>query len=315
MTHFGVIGMGPVGTTLSAALSVAGHRVSFLCRDPDRCETLLEKPVRIVGAYKQKVQLKEGHTEMPPFVAGQPDVILICVKSCSSRALLMGLGATRLPAEVVIVSCQNGLDVEEQIAEVFGSDRGIRMVLNMGCSISSPDTVTVAFRMPHYLGCLAGCDPAVGEALVAAFNKGGFDTKYIEDYRSQAYKKAILNASLGSVSALTRMTMSDAMNEPELYRMMAQIVREGIEIGCALGLEIDDDYQEQAMAYLSKGGNHKPSILLDIERCRPTENEYHCGKMFRWSEALNIDAPVTQSTYYLLKNLERSLRRSRLDNS
>jgi len=107
------------------------------------------------------------------------------------------------------------------------------------------------------------------------------------------------------------MTMSDVMSEPELYRMMAQIVREGIEIGHALGLQVDDDYHEQAMAYLSKGGNHKPSILLDIERCRPTENEYHCGKMFRWAEALEIDAPVTQSIYYLLKNLERSLRKGK----
>jgi 2-dehydropantoate 2-reductase len=186
------------------------------------------------------------------------------------------------------------------------------MVLNMGCSIIQPDMVNVAFRMPHFVGCLAGCDGEHGKALAAAFSKGGFDTEFVEDYRSQAYKKAILNASLGSVSALTRMTMSDVMSEPELYRMMAQIVREGIDIGQALGLEVDEAYHDQAMAYLSKGGNHKPSILLDIERCRPTENEYHCGKMFRWAEALNIEAPVTQSIYYLLKNLERSLRKGNM---
>jgi len=312
MTHYGVIGMGPVGRVLACALRQAGQQVSFLCRDQDRCAALLESPLCIEGAYCAEQALTDGHTELPPFVAGAPEVVLICVKSSASRALMAGLGAAGLPAGTHLVACQNGMDVEELIAEVFGSERTLRMVLNMGCSVREHNRVEVTFRLPHVIGAMAGCDAEIGKAVAADFSTAGLETRFVEDYRSEAFKKAILNASLGSVSALTRMTMSEVMQEPELYRMMSEILREGIRIGRRMNMKIEDDFHQQALAYLSRGGNHKPSILVDIEHCRPTENEYHCGKLFRWSEALGLQTPVTQSIYYLLKNLERALRKSRV---
>ena len=312
MTHYGVIGMGPVGRVLACVLSRAGHRVSFVCRDQDRCAALLENPLCIQGAVTAEAQLGEGHTELPPFIAGAPERILICVKSSSSRALMAGMAAAGLPASTYFMACQNGMDVEELISEVFGGERTLRMVLNMGCSTQGANVVNVAFCLPHVIGAMAGCDPEVGKAMAADFTAAGFETRFAEDYRSDAFKKAILNASLGSVSALTRMTMSEVMHEPELYRMMSEIIREGIRIGRRLEMNIEDDFHQQALTYLSHGGNHKPSILVDIEHCRPTENEYHCGKLYRWSEALSLQTPVTQSIYYLLKNLERALRKGKV---
>ncbi len=249
---------------------------------------------------------------MPPFVAGQPDVILICVKSCSSRALLMGLGATRLPAEVVIVSCQNGLDVEEQIAEVFGSDRGIRMVLNMGCNLHDTNNVVVHFALPHFLSPTMDGNSEVAKIIAGHLTEVGFATEMREDYRALAFKKAILNIALGAPSALTRMTMQEVMEEPGLYNIAASLVREGIAVAQGLGLGIGDEYFDEAMDYLSKGGSHKPSILVDIEEGKRTENEYHCGNLLRNAKYVGVEVPVASTIYCLIKALEKTVRRARL---
>ena len=75
----------------------------------------------------------------------------------------------------------------------------------------------------------------------------------------------------------------------------------------AIGYDIGSDYLEYALEYLSGGGDHKPSMLVDIEQKRLTENEYHAGKMFRYAEQYGVDVPVIQTVYYLLKNLERGV--------
>ena len=102
------------------------------------------------------------------------------------------------------------------------------------------------------------------------------------------------------------------MEEPGLYSMAAGIVREGIEVAQALNLDVKWEFLNEAMEYLSKGGSHKPSILMDIEEGRRTENEYHCGNLLRYAKDLEIEVSVVDTTYCLIKALEKTVRRARL---
>jgi 2-dehydropantoate 2-reductase len=103
------------------------------------------------------------------------------------------------------------------------------------------------------------------------------------------------------------MTMGEAMEEAEIRRLVREFIRESIVVAKAAGYAIKDSYLDTALEYLSRGGNHKPSILIDIENIRMTENETHCGQIFRMAEKLGIEVPVIQTTYYFLKNLERTV--------
>jgi 2-dehydropantoate 2-reductase len=304
--HYGIIGIGPIGAVFAAHLAAAGHEVSVLCRNQHRAAYFRAHPIVVEGKLKAKALLSAVHTDLGEFLAGKPDVILICTKSTASEALLKSLGAYGVPQETALVACQNGIDVEEQITKVFGPGRASRIVLNIGCTFIGKSDVWVEFFFDDYLSDtpeLHGVQARIAKDL----NQAGITTHLTERYKAEAFKKAILNSMLSPVCALTHMTMSEVMHEPELLAIVRQIGREAILVAKAIGIDVGDDYLETAVAYLAKGGNHKPSMLLDIERRRPTENEHHLGALFCYAASRGLDVPVIQTNYYLLKNLEKTM--------
>jgi len=310
--RYGVIGVGSVGLAIAAHLAQAGHDVSLYCRKERVRDNLMDYPVTVTGKLNAEADIHNVYIDLDRFLAEKPDVIMLCVKGYASPGLLNDIEQAGLPTDTVIVSCQNGIDVENQIVRVFGQERTLRMILNMGCSLTDTNNVVVHFSMPHYLSPALDGNRERADIIGKHLSAAGCETEVREDYRTLAFKKAILNIALGAPSSLTRMTMKEVMEEPGLYSMAASLVREGIEVGRALGLDIEWEYFNEAMAYLSKGGNHKPSLLMDIEEGRRTENEYHCGNLLRYAKDLGIELSVVDTTYCLIKALEKKVRRAKL---
>ncbi len=304
--HYGIVGCGPVGAVFAAHLAQAGHKVSVMDQDVYKVEYLLKHKLVISGVLRAETQLTDVFASMEPFVRSAPDVILMCAKSCYSKEILRQIKAYNPGAKTVFVSCQNGIEVEEQIAEVFGPDRALRMVLNFGVNFTSRTEVHAVWSFEHFLSekeNMNGIDRRISDDL----NRAGLKVKLVKNYKEEAFKKAILNSSLGSVCALTHMTMGEAMEDAEMLRLITEFIRESIVVAKAAGYALGESYLKTALDYLSRGGNHKPSILVDIENGRMTENEAHCGQLFRMAEKLGIEAPVIQTTYYFVKNLERTV--------
>ncbi len=303
---YGIVGLGPVGATFAAHLQQAGHKVSSLEIEVEKVEWLRKHPVSVSGELKATAQLSNIHSNPQGFVRENPDVVLICTKACHSLEALRNIKECDVKDTTLFVSCQNGIGVEEQISEVFGEHRALRMVLNWGCNWISRSAVEIVWSFEHFLSKLEA-NPSMSEAIGRDLDRAGIKNKVVGNYREEAFKKGVLNSALGTVCALTRQTMKDAMSEPDILEMVKEIVRESIEIGRAIGLSIGPDYLDVAISYLSRGGHHKPSILVDIEHRRLTENEYHCGTLFRYARQRGVEAPVIQTLYHLVKNLERTV--------
>lgn len=54
--------------------------------------------------------------------------------------------------------------------------------------------------------------------------------------------------------------------------MVQDMLEEGMAICRAEGIELPADYLPQAMAYQGRSGEHRPSILVDVEKGKVTEN-------------------------------------------
>lgn len=303
---YGIVGLGPVGATFAAHLQQAGHKVSVLEIEVEKVEWLRKQPVTITGAVRATAQLSGIHTNPQGFVRENSDVILICTKACHSLEALRNIKECGVKDGTVFVSCQNGIGVEEQIYDVFGHQRALRMVLNWGCNWLTRSEVEVVWAFEHFLSRLEA-NPSISEAIGRDFDRCGIKNRVVDNYREEAFKKGVLNSALGTVCALTRQTMKAAMSDPGNLEIVKQIVRESIEIGRAIGLQIGPEYLDVAISYLSRGGHHKPSILVDIEHRRLTENEYHCGTLSRYASQEGVEAPVIQTLYRLVKNLEQTV--------
>jgi len=258
----------------------------------------------ISGALHAEEKLHNLYTDLEPLLSTKPDVVLICTKSVDSEGLLERIKALHPSNEMLFVSCQNGLDVEDQIVKLFGPGRALRMVLNMGCGIVDSNEVRVSFAMRHFISDIATVNSHLIQQIAHDLSSAEFLTEADEFYRVSVFKKALLNASLGSICALTKQTMAFVMDQPDLRKMVRQMLDEGIRIANAMDVPIGDEFIEEAITYLEGGGEHKPSILIDIEKGRRTENEYHCGKLVEYARRYGVDVTVTPVVYSLIKTLE-----------
>jgi 2-dehydropantoate 2-reductase len=305
--HYGVVGLGPVGAVFAALLGKAGHPVFVLEKNATRADYFMKNPMRIAGKLTAERPLGQVYTGMDEFIAAKPEVILICTKASQSKDLARQLKGMGVAKDTTFVCCQNGIDVEDLMSDVFGKSRVLRAVLNLGCNFVKVNEVWVEFCFHHVLSAnpeSGGMDERVCKDLVEA----GLDFELRKDYREDVFRKAILNTALSTACALTRLTMRQAMSDPEIVRMVTEIVHESLMVAEAIKFPtLDRSYQEAALAYLRQGGDHKPSMLVDIEAERATENEFHAGAIFRYAQQYGIDVPVIQTLYYLTKNLEKSV--------
>lgn len=306
--HYGVIGIGPVGATFAALLSASGQRVSALDANQELVTSFRGRSLKIKGFYKTEAPVKDVFSSFDEFVAGDPDVVIISVKTNALPGLLARIKNSPL-RDKAIISCQNGIDTEKEIAEVLGEEHAFRMVLNFGVSYCPEDhEVTVNFlNEPHFFSCESQDQVAFSRQVVAEFAAAGMGVSFVDDITPWVFKKAILNTTLSCVCALTRMTMSEAMSESDLQSMVRAIISEGIAICKANDIAVEAEFLEEAVGYLSKGGNHKPSMLLDIEYGRSTEIRHLAGKLYEYAQRQGVDVPVIQSMFYLIKALEKSV--------
>ncbi len=302
--HYAVIGTGPVGRVLAAHLHKSGHQVSVLCHVGDQKRQLDQKPVLVSGELHAEEQLQNVYTDLEQLLAKKPDVVLISTKNVDSTAVLEEIKSLGPPDEMLFVSCQNGLDVEEQIVRLFGPGRALRMVLNMGCGLIDENEIRVSFSMKHFISDIDSVNSHLIQQIAKDLSSADFPMETDESYRVSVFKKALLNSSLGSICALTRQTMGFVMSQPDLRRLVKQMLGEGIRIADAMDIQVGEEFIEEAMTYLDSGGEHKPSILIDIEKGRKTENDYHCGKLVEYARKYGVDITVTPIVYSLIKTLE-----------
>lgn len=290
--HYGVVGTGPVGRVFAGLLRQAGHRVTVLCHRPQTQQILKHRPVVVRGKLEAYAQLDEVLLEAAEFVRAAPDVVLICTKSVDTEHVLKTLRDHRPRPETLYVSCQNGIDTERVVAEIFGADRALRIVLNMGCDVSCGNEVVVAFCTTHVMSRPALVDGDWVERIARDLQESGLPLTLSEHWRNDVFTKALLNASLGSLCAATRHCMGCVMDQPESRAMVEDMLREGMAICVAEGIELRPDFLDYAMHYLDQGGEHRPSILVDVEKGKVTENEFHCAELARLARRHGVPAPT-----------------------
>jgi 2-dehydropantoate 2-reductase len=302
--HYGVVGTGPVGRVFAGLLRQAGHRVTVLCHRQQTQQILQRRPVVVKGKLQAYAQLDEVLLEPADFVRAQPDVILICTKSVDSAQVLRTLKEHHPKPEALFVSCQNGIDTERVIAEAFGPERTLRIVLNMGCDVSCGNEVIVTFCTVHVMSQPAVVDAARVAAIAHDLKEAGLPLELSSDWRHAVFRKALLNASLGSLCAVTRHCMGCVMGQPEARAMVEHMLKEGMAICAAEGIVLPDDFLAYALHYLDQGGEHRPSILVDVEQGKVTENEFHCGELARLARRHGVAAPTIEFVDKILRCTE-----------
>jgi 2-dehydropantoate 2-reductase len=304
---FAVIGAGPVGCIVAAFLSKAGYDVTLCDIIPDLIRPATEGGIIIEGAENLQQTVSRTCRNVDELAEYNPDVIIVTVKA-NALPLISSAVETFYQEGMYVVSWQNGIDTELEIAKQLGDKSTMRAVVNYGCGLKEPGHVVMPFHHPpHYIQEL---DPESGQAAMAisaALSKGGLTTEHTDQIISMVWRKGILNACMNPVCAVTGMTMAQAMNDPIVFQIVDNLFKECVKVARANEIDLGWDFYPHGMGYMKNAGNHKPSMLMDIENKRRTEIDYINGKFIEYGEQAGMETPFNTTIRALVKGLESRL--------
>jgi 2-dehydropantoate 2-reductase len=303
--RFAIVGAGPVGSILAAHLMDAGQEVYLVDIWKEHLQTILTKGLTVSGFRDMQSAVTGGFESISQLGAVKPDFLFLSVKACVLRAVLKEVEDV-VQKDTMIVSLQNGLDTEEVIAHAFNSHRILRVVINYAGNVTAPGKVAMNFfNKPNHIGCNCKTDPCEhAEHLADLLTSVYLDTRAESDIKRYVWEKTILNAALSPVSAVTGMTMREVMDSSETYRIVEALLQECIKVAALSGYDFGPGFFNFCMAYLDKGGPHKPSMLVDIESRRETEIDFINGRIAYYGSLNNVPTPVNDMFTRLVKALE-----------
>ncbi len=299
-----IIGAGPVGCILAASFSSAGHEVILCDVLKELLEPVMDPGIRVEGALELSGRVARAIHSVDTLAEDPPDLIFVTTKATALPLIASAVQNFHRPG-MYVVSWQNGLDTERVLSDHLGAEWVMRAAVNMGVMLLGPGHVNVAFHQPpHWLQETHESGKQVAEAICELLSDSGLPTHHAERIVDPLWKKTILNAALAPVCAVTGKTMSQALHDPYLYEMVENLVKEGIAIARANEVQLGWDYYEYSMKYLKSAGDHKPSMLVDIENGRMTEAEFINGRIAEYAEMAGMDAPYNKMIRALVKALE-----------
>jgi 2-dehydropantoate 2-reductase len=250
------------------------------------------------------------------------DVVFVALKAYSLPALAPRLGAALAPGAAVIAA-QNGIPwwyfqshggplegaVLESVDPGGTISRSIPPGAVVGCVLYSSTQIVEPGLIRHIEGtrfALGEPDGAVSErclGIAEAFKAGGLKAPVEERLRDQIWLKLLGNVAFNPVTALTGATLGELATLPEMVDLLRRIFGECAEVAARLGIEFPVS-QERRLEAGFEVGEHKTSMLQDLEAGKPLEIDCLTGAVLELAGMLDVPMPHTGAVHACVKLLD-----------
>lgn len=280
----GIIGLGPVGMILATKLKEAGCEVALCVRNEVKRNKIKSEGIILENVIESVTHFDKVYPTIEEMADLNLDYLVLALKTYHVKDVLKSV--QELDSDKLsIILAQNGIDVEENVTKVFSESKLIRMVVNYAGNMVTPNTVKVTFFIPpNYIGSIHDTRPDESKLIADLLSKVNLETVHVDSFEliKRVWEKTILNSSLSALCGVGRMTMAEAMNDPDTVELIERIISEAVEVAETEKIRYPDDFIRQCMRYLKKGGDHFPSLALDLINGRETEIDYFNGKIVEY---------------------------------
>lgn len=280
----GIIGLGPVGMILASKLKEAGCDVAICVRNEVKRNKILNEGIILENVLNAQTPFDQVYSDIAELLGLDLDYLVFATKSYQVENLIDQVKDLNTE-KLTVVAAQNGIDIEQLLIPTFGESKILRMIVNYAGNIVSPNTVKVTFfTPPNYIGSINDTRQAQAKQFAELLNAVSLDTEVVDSFEllRRTWHKTILNAAMSPLCGVGRMTMAEAMNDPDTVELIEQIINEGVEVAEKEKIRFSDDFVRQCMRYLKRGGDHFPSLAVDLINGRQTEIDYFNGKLVEY---------------------------------
>jgi 2-dehydropantoate 2-reductase len=221
-----VVGAGPIGALIAAALTHAGHPALLIDVLPARLAPVRRSGLRVVGPGVQ--YLARPATALAHEAVHGVDVAFLDVPHRITPAACQVLDRLLAPGGTA-VSLQHGLHAQ-WVAELLGRERTIAACA--GFEVALPTPTDVAFTAGTFVVGAVGAVPAPHHTAVAdLLRAAGFAVALAPDVRAHLWSAATITA-LTAACAAAHHACRDASDE------VAAVARELSALAAAYGVEL-----------------------------------------------------------------------------
>ena len=314
-----VFGAGAIGGYLAAKLAAAGRvELSVVARGAH---------LKAIRAGGLRLIDEDGDRSLPVTAGddatafGPQDYVLLTLKAHSVTGALDAM-APLIGGETAVVTMQNGVpwwyfhrhggalegtrldavDPGGRIWDTLGPQRAIGAVLYPATEVEAPGVIRHLSGRRFSLGEPSG---EKSERVVALANElvaAGLQAPVRTDIRNEIWVKLWGNASLNPISALTRSTLAAIVADPGTRAVARAMMVEVRAIGEALGVPFALDV-DRRLAGAGAVGEHKTSMLQDLERGRPMEIDALVGAVQELGRLTGIATPTVDLVLALVRRL------------
>ena len=320
--RFAVYGAGAIGAYMGAKLSAAGEDVALIARGP-HLEAIRENGVRIRssdGDFDARLMATNDPNEI-----GKVDVVVLSVKAHGLTAIAPLL-APMLGPNTIVLPAQNGIpwwyfqshggrwegtqlesvDPGGIITKHIATERIVGCVVYPAATIVEPGIIHHEEGNRFSIGELDGSSSSRCKELAAAIGSSGLRAPVRSNIRQEIWVKLLGNLAFNPVSALTKASMVEIAMDPDARSVVQTMMEEAYAVAEALGVEIPISI-EQRLAGAQKVGEHKTSMLQDVEAAKPIEIGGLVGSVLELGSLLGIPMPYTNTVYACTKLLAQKM--------
>ena len=318
-----VVGCGAVGSYYGARLCQAGLDVHFLLRsDYD-----------IVRLHGVTVRSVEGDFHVRPQCARTPDeigvcdVVVIALKTTTNDQFPKLLTPLVGP-HTAIVTLQNGLGNEEQLARLFPTEQILGGLCFVCLNRLEPGVIHHLAHGKVVLGEFQRPPQPRTHELAALLRQARVPCEVTDNLARTHWEKLVWNipfnglgvaGAAGYEAVTTRhpplvtrhsigpvLTTDKLLGDPRWEKLVRELMLEVIATANALGLNVSESQAGQQIERTRIMAAYKASTLLDFERRQPLELESMFFEPLRLAQKAGVPVPRLTALCEVLRQLEQT---------
>lgn len=217
--------------------------------------------------------------------------------------------------KTVIVLIQNGFDLGLPFIEKYPDNICLSGVSYIGSSCSNKivnHTLKDKCIISYFENPNLSIEEQESKAkqFIQLYSNNRNEIIFSSDVKLARYKKLVYNATKNTVAALTGLDTGRLELFGALESVSLPAMKEVVEIAKADGIILPSDIINTACTSDNKIW-YKPSMLIDIEKEQPVEVEVILGNLLKIAKSLNVQTPVLNVLYGLLKAMQNKIKETK----
>ena len=300
-----VVGSGALGCYYGGRLVQHGHDVHFLMRsDFDHVHAHglhIQSHAGDFDLAPDQLRVYRDPANMPP-----ADLVIVTLKATANHAF-PSLISPLLADHTAILTLQNGLGNEQQLADLFGQQRIIGGLAFACINRIAPGQILHTDYGLIKIGEFGRPPSPRLQTIAQLFQGSNIPCEILADLNAGRWEKLIWNVPFNALGAALNVTTDRLINNPAGQTLVRQIMEEVIAIAHADGVNLDPALIDKNINRSLTMGPYRTSMQMDRQNHRPIELQSILGQPLQVARTHALATPHIQMLYQLLATQIRSL--------